>query len=119
MTLQRVVAIRRFFMSDFSAKVAIPTDLIQEFIALLSDKANFDKWKAITLGLKVAQWLVETFAGSAVTLSANVPEGRVTKKKVAEALSAIVNIEQPVAKAAIPMWLLPVIIKLVIKWLAK
>lgn len=106
-------------MSDFNASVALPTELIQEFVQLLSDKKNFDKWKAITLGLKVAQWLVETFAGSAVTVSANVPEGRVTKKKVAEALSALVSTNQPVAKAAIPMWLLPVIIKLVIKWLAK
>jgi hypothetical protein len=106
-------------MSDFNASVALPTELIQEFVQLLSDKKNFDKWKAITLGLKVAQWLVETFAGSAITVSANVPEGRVTKKKVAEALSALVNTDQPVAKAAIPMWLLPVIIKLVIKWLAK
>jgi hypothetical protein len=106
-------------MSDFNASVALPTELIQEFVQLLSDKKNFDKWKAITLGLKVAQWLVETFAGSAVTVSANVPEGRVTKKKVAEALSALVSTDQPVAKAAIPMWLLPVIIKLVIKWLAK
>ena len=106
-------------MSDFNASVALPTELIQEFVQLLSDKKNFDKWKAITLGLKVAQWLVETFAGSAVTVSANVPEGRVTKKKVAEALSALVSTVQPVAKAAIPMWLLPVIIKLVIKWLAK
>jgi len=50
-------------MSDFNASVALPTELIQEFVQLLSDKKNFDKWKAITLGLKVAQWLVETFAG--------------------------------------------------------
>lgn len=107
-------------MSDnFETKVSIPTDLIQEFIELLTKKEAFDKWKAITLGLKVAQWLVDTFSGSITAMSANVPEGRATNKKVADALSALINNDQTVAKAAIPMWLLPVIIKLVIKWLAK
>jgi hypothetical protein len=105
-------------MSEFEAKVAIPTELIQEFVELLTNKNGFDKWKAVTLGLKVAQWLAETFGGSSVALAQKVPEGRVTNKKVADALSALVE-NGSVAKAAIPLWLLPVIIKLVIKWLAK
>jgi hypothetical protein len=105
-------------MSEFTTKVAIPTDLIQEFVELLTNKGAFDKWKAITLGLKVAQWLAETFTGSSVALAHKVPEGRVTNKKVAEALSSLVS-NEPVAKSAIAAWLLPVIIKLIIKWLAK
>jgi hypothetical protein len=105
-------------MSEFEIKVAVPTDLIQEFVELLSNKGAFDKWKAITLGLKVAQWLAETFGVSTVALAQKVPEGRVTNKKVADALSALVE-NGSVAKSAIPLWLLPVIIKLLVKWLAK
>lgn len=105
-------------MADFEANAAIPTDLIQEFIELLTNKGSFDKWKAIRLGLKVAQWLVDTFGNNLVAMQAKVPEGRVTNKKVAEALSAIIA-NGNVAKAAIPLWLLPVIIKLIAKWLLK
>jgi hypothetical protein len=105
-------------MSEFTASAAIPTDLIQEFIELLTNKGSFDKWKAIKLGLKVAQWLADTFSTSNIALASKVPEGRVTNKKVADALKAIVSTE-PVAKSAIAAWLLPVIIKLIIKWMTK
>lgn len=105
--------------AEFEAKVAIPTDLIAEFVELLTNKKSFDKWKAIQLGLKVAQWLVETFGGSPIALTAKLPPGtRMSNKKVADALTALSSGDS-VAKAAIPIWLLPIIIKLVIKWLAK
>jgi len=103
--------------AEFETKVAIPTELIKEFIDLLNSKDGFDKWKAINLGLKVAQWLVETFGDSQVTLQSKVPEGRVTKKKVADALQGVLD-GGPSAKA-IPLWLLPVIVKLITIWLTK
>lgn len=105
--------------AEFEAKVAIPTELIAEFVQLLTNKQSFDKWKAIQLGLKVAQWLVDTFGGSPIALSAKLPPGtRMSNKKVADALTALSS-GNSVAKAAIPIWLLPIIMKLVIKWLAK
>lgn len=103
--------------AEFQAQVAVPTDLIKEFVELLTNKGSFDKWKAITLGLKVAQWLVDNFGGVSAA-STKIPEGRATTKKVAEALTALTE-KGVTSKAAIPMWLLPIIIKLVIKWLAK
>jgi hypothetical protein len=103
---------------DFQAKVAIPTDLIQEFVELISNKDKFDKWKAIALGLKVAQWLVDTFANTSIALGEGIPEGRISQKKVAEALSTLAN-DGVVAKGAIPAWLLMAVIKLVINWMAK
>lgn len=109
---------KELIMSEFEAKAAIPTDLIQDFIELLTNKGSFDKWKAIKLGLKVAQWLADTFGNATVALQSGVPEGRVTNKKVADVLSAIIE-NEAVAKSAIPLWLLPVIIKLIAKWLLK
>lgn len=104
--------------SDFEAKVAIPTELIQELAEMLLNKDKFDKWKAITLGLKVAQWLVDTFANTAITLSEGVQDGRISQKKVGEALSALAT-SDTTAKGAIPAWLLIALVKLIINWMTK
>ncbi len=104
--------------NDFEAKVAIPTELVQEFVELLVNKNKFDKWKAITLGLKVAQWLVDTFANTSLALTNGVKEGRVSQKKVAEALSTLAS-SDTTAKGAIPAWLLIAVVKLVINWMSK
>lgn len=103
-------------MSDFEAKVAIPTDLIQEFVELLTNKEAFDKWKAIRLGLKVAQWLVDSFGVASADPSGHPEE--MTEEQLAETLKPYAA-ENAVVASAFPVWLLPIIIKLVIKWLAK
>jgi hypothetical protein len=91
--------------AEFETKVAIPTELIKEFIDLLNSKDGFDKWKAINLGLKVAQWLVETFGDSQVTLQNK------------DALQGVLDGGH--SAKAIPLWLLPVIVKLITIWLTK
>lgn len=105
-------------MPAFEIKVAIPTGIIQEFIQLLTSKEAFDKWKAISLGLEVAKWLSDNFGICAMSADNKTPPGRMTNKKVAAALSAVIA-NGPVAKSAIPLWLVPIIIKLLAKWLAK
>lgn len=102
--------------AEFEAKVAIPTELIQEFIQLLTNKESFDKWQAIKLALKVAQWLVDSFGGLSATAEGKPEE--LTEEQLADALKPYAS-EGAVTASALPVWLLPIIIKLVIKWLAK
>lgn len=96
---------------------AIPSDLIKEFLALLNGEVPFDKWKAIKLGLKIAQWAYETFGDAFTSASAKPPAGtRVSKKKLVEALKAI-SADGDVSAKSFPIWLIPIILKLVLKWL--
>ena len=99
-------------------KVSLPTGIVEEFVQLLTSKEAFNKWKAISLGLEVAKWLLDNFGISVMSSENKTPPGRMTNKKVAAALSAIAA-SGPVAKSAIPLWLLPIVIKLLAKWLAK
>jgi hypothetical protein len=102
--------------AEFETKISLPIDLIQEFVELLTNKESFDKWKAIQLALKVAQWLVDSFGGLSATAEGKPEE--LTEEQLAEALKPYAS-EGAVTASALPVWLLPIIIKLVIKWLAK
>jgi hypothetical protein len=98
--------------------VSIPTDLIREFIDILSGKTPFDKFKAVKLGLQLAQWAYDTFGDVFTAASVKAPPGtRVSKKKLIEALKALSDKDEVSAKA-FPVWLIPIILKLVLKWMA-
>jgi hypothetical protein len=116
MTLQLSLQKEATMSADFEAKVSIPTDLIQEFVELLTNKESFDKWKAVRLALKVAQWLVDSFGGLSAPAE-DKPE-ELTEEQLAEALKPY-SVEDAVVAKAIPVWLLPIIAKLIIKWLTK
>ena len=101
----------------FSAKIStFPLDAAKLLADMLTGKAPFDRWKAIYSSMELATYLM----GCAVDVYAtkSVKAARISKKKIGEALESLVNHKSKPSAASsdIPVWLLPILIKLILKW---
>jgi hypothetical protein len=84
---------------------------------MLTGKAKFDKWKAITAGMQIMTYLA-SYASDLYGVKA-IKASRISKKEVGETLDKIVSNKGKIAAASfeIPVWLMPILVKLVLKWI--
>lgn len=93
-----------------------PDDAVRDLISMLLGTEIFNKWKAIRSAIQVTEYLMQ-FAEE-VFSSKGVKSARVSKKGIAEALSKIrqINSEPSIKSFDIPIWLLPILLRLIVKW---
>lgn len=84
---------------------------------MLTGKAKFDKWKAIYAAMEVSTYLMK-YAVDAYSVKA-IRGSKVSKKVVGQTLEALVEKKKKPTAAAfdVPVWLLPILVKLVLKWI--
>lgn len=84
---------------------------------MLTGKTPFDKWKAIYAAMDVSSYLMkyaaDTYSDKAIRAS------KVSKKAVGQVLEKLVEGKRKPSTTTfdIPVWLLPILIKLVVKWI--
>ena len=101
----------------FSAKFStFPMSAAKLLAEMLTGKVPFDRWKAIYASMELATYLM----GYAVDVYAtkSVKAARISQKKIGETLDKLVNQKSKPAASSfdIPVWLLPILIKLILKW---
>lgn len=104
-------------MSVVTIKSTFPEEAAKYIADLITGKKKFNRWEAITHGMTLANYLVDLFGSTASVKSKTLKAGRVSKKQVADALNAACTGGNVGVKAAVPAWLLPVILNLVKRWL--
>jgi hypothetical protein len=104
-------------MSVVTIKSTFPEEAAKYIADLVTGKKKFNRWEAITHGMTLANYLVDLFGNSSSVKSKTFKAGRVSKKQIADALNAACSGGNPAVKAAVPVWLLPVILNLVKAWL--
>lgn len=84
---------------------------------MLTGKAGFDKWKAIYAAMEVSAYLMK-YAASTYSVKA-IRAPKVSKKVVGQTLEAMIDRKKKPAAATfdIPVWLLPILVKLIAKWI--
>ena len=103
---------------SFSVKYAgFPMESVRKLAEMLTGKSEFKRWEAIYAAMEIATYLMQ-FASESYAVK-SIKAAKVSKKSVAEALQKIIdNKEKPVAASFdIPVWLLPILVKLIIKWI--
>ena len=102
----------------FSVKsVDFPFSAAKVLADMLTGKSKFDKWKAVTAGMQVLTYLV-TYASELYGVK-GIKASKISKKKVGEELEKIAASKGKAAAASfsIPVWLMPILVKLVLKWI--
>ena len=84
---------------------------------MLTGKVAFDKWKAIYAAMDVSAYLMKYAADTYSAKAIRAPKA--SKKAVGQALEKLVEGKRSPSTAAfdIPVWLLPILVKLVVKWI--
>lgn len=102
----------------FSVKYAgFPMESVRKLAEMLTGKAVFKRWDAIYSAMDIATYLMQFAAESYAVKS--IKATKVSKKTVALALQKILDNKEKTVAASfdIPVWLLPILVKLVIKWI--
>lgn len=102
----------------FSVKAAgFPTESVTIIIDMLRGTIPFEKWKAIKAALEVITYMM-SFAADTYSVKA-VRAPKASKKVIADTLEKSLLKQNSDVKALsfdIPLWLLPILIKMLLKW---
>lgn len=99
-------------------KGVFPEDALTTLINMLKGDAKFDRWAAIGAAIKLADYLTGLFGGSSGASSVkSLKAGRYSKKLTIDALQALKAAPGEIKAAALPAWLVPLLLKLAQKWL--
>ncbi len=102
----------------FKAKAAqFPTEAACTLVDMLRKKVPFDKWKAIYAAMELITYLMSYASDAYSTKSVRAPKASV--KVIASTLESVANRSKQVSTSSfdIPVWLLPILIKLLLKWI--
>lgn len=97
---------------------SFPTASATLIIDMLRGKVKFDKWKAAHAALELITYMM-SYAADAYSIKA-VRAPKASKKLVADTLEKAISSKGNGVKASsfdIPVWLLPILIKLMLKWI--
>jgi hypothetical protein len=104
-------------MTKNEVKGAFPEDALSDLIAMLKGDKKFDRWTAISAAIKLADYLTGLFGSSSgVANTKSQKPGRYSKDATIKALEGLKS-DGEVKVAAIPAWLVPILLKLAQKWL--
>ena len=100
-----------------SKSIDFPFAAAKTLADMLTGKTKFDKWKAITAGMQIMTYLA-SYASDLYGVKA-IKASKISKKEVGETLDKIVSNKGKIATASfeIPVWLMPILVKLVLKWI--
>ena len=102
----------------FSIKYAgFPMESVRKLAEMLTGKATFKRWDAIYAAMDIVTYLMQFAAESYAVKS--IKAAKVSKKSVALALQKILDSKEKSVAVSfdIPVWLLPILVKLIIKWI--
>lgn len=103
-------------MAAATAKGIFPEDTAKKLIDMLKGKIPFSRWEAIDAALDLSKYLTGLFGGDTGASAKSFKAPRLSKKAVIDVLSAYTDKSTTTAKA-LPVWLLPLLLKLGQKWL--
>ncbi len=94
-----------------------PESSFKDLISMILGTESFNKWKAVISAIHVAEYLMQFFVEEPFS-SKGIKTARVSKKAIAEALIKIstTSSEPSIKSFEIPIWLLPVLLNLIVKW---
>ena len=103
----------------FSIKSSkFPVESASMIVDMLRGKTPFDKWKAIYAALELITFITSYAADTYSSKSVRAP--KLSQKVIADALEAAISKKKGGVTASsldIPVWLLPILIKLLLKWI--
>ena len=103
----------------FSIKSSkFPVESASMIVDMLRGKTPFDKWKAIYAALELITFITSYAADTYSSKSVRAP--KMSQKVIADSLEAIIVKKKGGITASsfdIPVWLLPILIKLLLKWI--
>jgi hypothetical protein len=103
----------------FSIKSSkFPVESASMIVDMLRGKTPFDKWKAIYAALELITFITSYAADTYSSKSVRAP--KLSQKVIADALEAAIAKKKGGVTASsldIPVWLLPILIKLLLKWI--
>jgi len=102
-------------MAKSEVKGVFPEDALTDLIGMLKGEKKFDRWAAISAGIKLADYLTGLFSGGSSVKS--LKAGRYSKVATLKALEGLKSAPGEVKANAIPAWLIPILLKLAQKWL--
>lgn len=84
---------------------------------MLTGKETFDKWKAIYAAMEVSAYLMK-YAADTYSVKA-IRASKVSKEIVGQILEKMVENKRKHTAATfdVPVWLLPILVKLIVKWI--
>ena len=87
---------------------------------MLRGKVPFDKWKAIYAALELITFLSSYIAGDYTTMTSRAP--KLSKKVIADTIEKIAASKKTGISASsfdVPVWLLPILVRLLLKWVER
>lgn len=103
----------------FSIKsTKFPVESAATIVDMLRGKIPFDKWKAIYATLELITFITSYAADTYSTKSVRAP--KLSKKAIADSIEkCIVKKKEGISASSfdIPIWLLPILVKLLLKWI--
>jgi hypothetical protein len=94
-----------------------PTDAASVLVDMLRGTVPFEKWKAIHAALELITYMM-SYAADAYSVKA-VKAPKASKKLIADTLEKAMLNKPGTVKAtsfSVPAWLLPILIKMLLKW---
>lgn len=100
--------------------VAFPSEAVQYLIDVLTGTVPFDKLKAISSAWQVISYLLSLFTSSEALAAAGsrVKVKSFNSEKLVAALENLKGGDEAVKAVALPDWVLAMLLKLLLRWLA-
>lgn len=99
---------------------SFPVEAASIVVDMLRGKVPFDKWKAIYAALELITFLSSYIAGDYTTMTSRAP--KLSKKVIADTIEKIAASKKTGISASsfdVPVWLLPILVRLLLKWVEK
>ena len=99
---------------------SFPVEAASIVVDMLRGKVPFDKWKAIYAALELITFLSSYIAGDYTTMTSRAP--KLSKKVIADTIEKIAASKKTGISASsfdVPVWLLPVLVRLLLKWVER
>ena len=99
---------------------SFPVEAASIVVDMLRGKVPFDKWKAIYAALELITFLSSYIAGDYTTMTSRAP--KLSKKVIADTIEKIAASKKTGISASsfdVPVWLLPILVRLLLKWVER
>ena len=99
---------------------SFPVEAASIVVDMLRGKAPFDKWKAIYAALELITFLSSYIAGDYTAMTSRAP--KLSKKVIADTIEKIASSKKTGISASsfdVPVWLLPILVRLLLKWVER
>lgn len=99
---------------------SFPVEAASIVVDMLRGKVPFDKWKAIYAALELITFLSSYIAGDYTAMTSRAP--KLSKKVIADTIEKIAASKKTGISASsfdVPVWLLPILVRLLLKWVER